>query len=102
MKRAVQIVATVYAVLCVATMMAIPISNYGWFGITRAPWAQSLAAILSMPWSLGLRLLSDPDPFESGALLICAMTANVALLFWLAEIVGRRGAAPVDRTPRSP
>jgi hypothetical protein len=90
MKRAVQIFASLYTLLCVIAMMLIPASTYGWLGFGRNPVGGTFATILAMPWSLGLRLLHEPDPWETGALVMCAMAANVALLFWLAEILGRR------------
>ena len=72
-----------YAALCVVALWFIPASAYGWLGVEPDPLAGVFAILLALPWTLLLRLMPNPEPWPSAALLAAGMAMNVWLLWRL-------------------
>ncbi len=70
-----------YAVACVLSLLLVPASLYGWFGLERDPLSGVFAALLGMPWVLLLSLVVDPEGPVTGFLFIAVcLTLNLLIL----------------------
>lgn len=87
------VVAAVYGLLCLAALLLIPASLYGWFGVARGPLGAVFAILLGMPWTLALKWLDPRNPWLSASLIAAGMAINIFLLIalgrWIDRLRGR-------------
>lgn len=81
-----------YAGLCVLSLILIPVSVYGWFGVEEDPLAAVYAILLAMPWSLLLGELDVKSEiiWINIALLAGAMLLNIVLIFGFIRLLGSK------------
>lgn len=75
-----------YLLAGIVSLWFVPASAYGWLGVEPDPLAGIFALILSLPWSLALRLLAEPGPVLAGIGCAIGIAINFALLLWLARL----------------
>ena len=81
MRRACFVVVGVYAVLCLLSLVVVPLSAIGALGIERDPLAAAFAILLALPWSMLLDWVPGSDSAAVNlAVLAVGMIVNVALL----------------------
>ncbi|MEW6575499.1 hypothetical protein ACFSAG_00660 [Sphingorhabdus buctiana] len=79
----------VYATLCALSLILIPVSVNGWFGIEADPLAAVYAILLAMPWSLLLGELDVKSEiiWINIALLAGGMLINLVLMFGIFRLL---------------
>jgi hypothetical protein len=81
-----------YQVLCALSLLVVPLSAAGVFGLTPDPLAAVFAVILALPWSLFLdQLGGEGNTALNLAFLAVGMIVNGSLLLALCRLVGNRG-----------
>ena len=90
--RICRIAVIVYQVLCAFSLLLVPLSAAGAFGLTPDPLAAVFAVILALPWSLFLdQLGGEGNTALNLAFLAVGMIVNGSLLLALCRLVGKRG-----------
>ena len=90
--RICRIVVIGYQVLCALSLLVVPLSAAGAFGLTPDPLAAVFAVILALPWSLFLdQLGGEGNTALNLAFLAVGMVVNGSLLLALCRLVGHRG-----------
>jgi hypothetical protein len=82
-------VVTLYLVLCVLALAAIPLSAAGW--ITPDPLSAVPAILLGLPWSYLLLRFGDGQSCASNlGLMALSMAINATILWLLLHVLRRR------------
>jgi len=78
-----------YAGLCVLSLILIPVSVYGWFGVEEDPLAAVYAILLATPWSLLLGELDVKSEiiWINIALRAGGMLINLVLMFGIFRLL---------------
>lgn len=91
LRRICVVVVVIYQVLCALSLLLVPLSAMGAFGMERDPLAAVFAILLALPWSLFLdRLGGDGSTGFNLAFLALGMVINAVLLLGLCRLA-RRG-----------
>ncbi len=77
--------AILYLLAGILTLVAIPASLYGWFGVEQDPLSGVFALLLAMPWSLLLRLFEETGTVFATIFCAAGIGVNFALLLWLSR-----------------
>ena len=86
------VVVGVYAVLCVLSLIVVPLSAIGALGIARDPLAAVFAILLALPWSPLLdRIPGETSTAINLAFLAVGMIVNAGVLLAICRWAGKRG-----------
>jgi len=89
--RICRIAVIIYQVLCALSLLVVPLSAIGAFGLTPDPLAAVFAILLALPWSLLLdQLGGEGNTALNLAFLAVGMVINGALLLALCRFFGHR------------
>ncbi|MEJ8855596.1 hypothetical protein WKW79_13505 [Variovorax robiniae] len=78
MRSALRLAIGIYALLALLSLLLIPASAHGWFGVARDPLSAVFALALALPWTVLIFALPPMPTWLSFALLALGMTLNVA------------------------
>ncbi|MEJ8846344.1 hypothetical protein [Variovorax rhizosphaerae] len=77
MRSALRLVVGIYALLGLLSLLLIPASAHGWFGVASDPLSAVFALALALPWTVLLFALPPMPTWLSFMLLALGMTLNV-------------------------
>jgi len=89
--RVLRLLVWTYGVAGVLSLLVIPVSAKGWFGLAPDPLAAVFAILLAMPWGLMLLgMLPGDSPLLAGACLAASIGLNLLIGVWLLRWLRQR------------
>ena len=80
-----KIIAFIYLLFGIASLLMVPAGLYEWFGIEQDPLSGVFALLLALPWTLSLNLFKETSTYFSLMVSAIGIAINSAFLFWLAR-----------------